>query len=574
MEFIDNLRGGGHVGIELGRSVAAAELRGDPPRVLVAGHAAHASSSVRELGQWIRRWFETVGIKGRTARAVLVDGDVYHYLVNMPAMSDSERHVAAGAEARKLAPVPEGQLAYSHIAVGYVTEGGVAKEKVLISAIHKSTMRDAIDAIEAAGLSADAVTTVPTALAQVMGLLPLIAGITAVTYLSAGRSYLLVFQDGNLELVRDFALRGDSDSIADLVATELRRSFLYFGQHVQGATVQRLILAGPMEGLTDIAPHLLESLGVNVELFDVSDHVDLNNAIDSIEQPALAAAFGAALMARNDSGNLVSAEQINEDRTRWAMSVGRVAAAVLLLCLAGWGSLKLLNLAVNSNRMSQVQEQVSRRQLELQQVRATAQERSSHVARQALLEQLSLETTLIGAVLQRLSQQSLDELVIESVSWHPIVGPSGERYWDAVVQGLVLGKSRSVSQAVFSRFYFAMLSDPVVHGVHLIEPLAVGSEGARSSRPTGQQAGQMSAPGGRSAQSEGTSFNDRVLAVTHDDRNGSSRLSVRETVVSVGQDDPQPLRATLDELPTIGPTATSVVFKVVVQLKSIAGGGK
>jgi Tfp pilus assembly PilM family ATPase len=599
MGFMDNLHGGGRVGIELGRSVAAAELRGDPPRVVGADHAAHAGFSGRELGDWIRRWLETVGIGGRTARAVVVEGDIYHYLVNMSEMSDSERHLAAGAQVRKLSPVPESQLAYSHMAVGYVTEGGVDKQKVLISAIDKSTMRNAVDAVEAAGLRADAVTTVPAALARAMELLPPIGGGTAIAYLSAGRSYLLVFQDGNLELVHDFALRGDgSESTADLAATELRRSFLYFGQRAQGATVQRLVLAGPMEDLSDLAPRLRESLGVNVELFDVSDHIDLNDAIDPIEQPALAVAFGAASMVRSDSGNLVSPEQVNEDRTRRAMSVGRVAAAALLVFLVGWGLLALLNSAVNSNRMAQVQEKVSQRQLELRQVRATAQERSSHAARRALLEQRSLETTLMGVVLQRISQRAPEELVIQNVSWHPVAGARGERYWDAVVEGLVLGDSRSGSQAVFNRFYSSMVSDPIVHGVHLIEPLVVGSEGARSGPAVLQQARELGAWGGRSA-SGGASFNRSLQpgrtryptqlfndksfsnggpAVTRDDRDSSLWLYDQRftcgRVASVGPGNQQPLRTTLDELPAFGPTATSVGFKVAVQLKSIAGGGQ
>ena len=584
MSFMDNLRGAGRVGIELGRSVAAAELRGDPPRVVGAGHAAHAGFSGRELGDWVRRWLETVGITGRAARAVVVEGDVYHYLVNMPEMSDSERHLAAGAEVRKLAPVPESQLSYSHMAVGYVTEGGVAKQKVLISAIDRSTMRNAVDAVEAAGLRVDSVSTVPAALAQAMELLPPIAGGTAIAYLSAGRSYLLVFQDGNLELVRDFTLRGDADSTADLVATELRRSFLYFGQRAQGATVQRLVLAGPMEDLTGLAPPLREALGVNVELFDVSDHVDLADAIDPIEQPALAAAFGAASMLGTDSGNLVSPEQVNEGRTERAMSIGRVAAAALMLFLVGWGLLALLNSAVSSNRVTQVQAQVVQRQAELRQARATAQERTSYAARRALLEQRSLETTLIGAVLQRLGQRAPDELVIERVSWQPVAGPRGERYWDAVVEGLVLGDSRSGSQALFNRFYSMVVSDALVHDVHLIEPLVIGSEGARVGPAVLLQAEQMrqrNAPAARRGVSRRPVQPDR--GVTRYDRDYT--LWAQRGYLATGalppdrgrprqEQAPAPVRTTLDDLPAFGPTATSVGFKVAVQLKSIAGGGQ
>ncbi len=589
MGFIDNLRVGSRVGIELGRSVAAAELRGDPPRVVGAGHAVHAGFSGRELGDWVRRWLETVGISGRAARAVVVEGDLYHYLVNMPEMSDSERHLAAGAEVRKLAPVPESQLVYSHMAVGYASEGGVAKQKVLISAIDKSTMRNTVDAVEAAGLRVDSVTTVPAALAHVVELLPPIAGGTAIVYLSAGRCYLLVFQDGNLELVRDFVLRGGGDSTADLVATELRRSFLYFGQRAQGATVQPLVLAGPMEDLTGLVPPLREALGVNVELFDVSDHLDLAGAVDPVEQPALAVALGAASMVGVDSGNLVSPEQVSEGRTARAMSIGRVAAAALVLFLVGWGLLALLNSAVNSNRIAQVQEQISQRQQELQQVRATAQERSNHTERRALLEQRSLETTLIGAVLQRLSQRAPEELVIESISWHPVVGPRGERYWDAVVAGLVLGDTRSASQAVFNRFYSMIVSDPIVHDIHLIEPLVIGSEGARSGPAVLQRAGQLpqrNAPAVRRG-----SFNNRPLSnhlhgrsdqpaqETRYDRDSSlwlffDRLSLGRGAAASAPRGQGAVRTTLDDLPPFGPTATSVGFRVAVQLKSIAGGGQ
>ena len=566
-------------GVELGRSVAAAELRGDPPRVVAAGHAAHAGFSGRELGDWIRRWLETVGISAKAARAVVVEGDIYHYLVNMPEMSDSERHLAAGAEVRKLSPVPESQLAYSHMAVGYVTEGGVAKQKVLISAIDKSTISNTVDAVETAGLRADSVTTVPAALAQVMKFLPATAGGTAIAYLSTGRSYLVVFQAGNLELVRDFVLRGNADSIADRVATELRRSFLYFGQRVQSATVQQLVLAGPMEDLTGMAPHLREALGVNVELFDVSDHIDLGDAIDPVEQPALAAAFGAASMLSTGSANLVSPEEVSEERTRPALSIGRVAAAALLLFLVGWGLLALLNSSVNSSRLSQLQEQSAQRQQELGQVRATAQERLDHEARRALLEQRALETTLMGAVLQRISQWATEELVIERMSWQPVVGPRGERYWDAVVEGLVIGDSRSASQAFFNRFYSMVASDPIVHDVHLIEPLVIGSEGARSGPAVLQQVEQMRQlnaaviqPGSHAQSPPGAEFLNEFSG-----NRGRGTQPGGSFVTCQSQAQPQansPLRTTLDDLPAVGPTATSVDFKVAIELKSIAGGGQ
>ncbi len=553
MGAFDRFRGrGGRVGIEIGRDLAVVELKGDPPKITAAGHSAHAGYDGVELGGWLRRWLGTLDVSGKTARAVIVDGDVHHFLVSMPEMSDRERHLAAGAEVRKLAPGPAAQLAYSHQAVGYVEETGISRQKVLISAVDRTTLRNAVDTIEAAGLRADTVTTVPAALAKAAELLPPAPGGQAIAYLASGRSYLLVFQNGVLELVRDFVLRAedrdfDPAGMAEVIAEELRRSFLFFGQRAHGASVERLVLAGPMSSLPDLATKLREVLAIDVSPFDVSARVDLGSSIDPFDQPALAVALGAASLEGTAIANLVPPEEVGEEQLHRFFSVGRVAAAVVLLLLAGWGLLALLNASVASRRSAGIEDQLVRTRQELTQARDTAQARDDHRARRDLLERRALETTLMGALLQRVGRAIPDKIALESIGWTRSSGPEGQTYWDAQLNGFVNGDTRSESQAIFNRFYAILQADPIVDDLHLVEPLVIGLEGKRVPPP--------------------------LISAVQERLGGAVRGRPGPVELRGGRPGEVSIRTSLDDLPAFGPSVTSVGFKVGVQLKRIQSGG-
>lgn len=560
MGLFDNFRRGGkRLGLELGRRVAAVEARGDRPTITAAGQSVHAGYSGPELGRWLERWLETADIDARNARAVLTEGNVYHYLVEMPEMSASERHLAAGAEVRKLAPVPAAQLAYGHVAVGETSSG---RQKVLVTAVDKSTVRNATEAVEAAGLSVELITTVPAALVRTAELMPSRAGGMAIAWLSEGRSYLTVFHDGRLELVRDFALRdveveADPEAAAAEIGAELRRSFLYFGQRGQGASVDRVILAGPLSNLEDIRHRLQDSLGIRTELFDLAGQVDLGGEIATDDQPAFAAALGAAALDAGAGANLVPPEEVNETRMKRATSIGGLVAGVLLLLLLGWGVLALLDSSVKASRLAEIEERLGTARTELQEAEATQEARAAHRARRAMLENRALESTLIGAALQRFSMRLPDEVTLTVIEWQRVIGPAGEPYWNARLDGLVLGGSRSDSQAVFNRFWTLLVNDPLVADMHLVEPLVIGNEGARVPPPL-------------------------TAAVREDLRNGVRVIEPQQAAPAGSEnfDNPQSgfqpgsvvVRTTIDDLPPFGASETSVAFKVAVQLKGIDSG--
>ena len=594
MGLMDRFRGNrGTLGIELGSTVAAAQVVGsDSPRLRASGQSGHAGLEGEAMGDWLEQWLDTIGSNATNAHAVVVDEDSYHYLVSMPQMDAKERHLAAGAEVRKLAPVPAGQLAYSHVAVGTVEEEGVTKDRVLIAAMDRGAVTRATDAVGAAGLDADVVTTVPMALAEAHDLLSDTAGGTAIAYLSAGRSYLLVFQDGTLELVRDFVLRSDDrdfdpQAMTELVIAELRRSFLYFGQRAQGAKVDRLVLAGPMANMTDVAARLREGLGISVELFDAASSVDLGSA-DPYDQPAIAVALGAARLDRSAGGSLIAPEDVSERQTRRAVSGGLWVAAVIALILLGLAAWALINSTLLQSRLDDAQTRLAARQAEMADAQGRARERGAHAARVQLLEQRALESTLIGAVMQRVSQRTPDQLALESLEFRPVTGPGGTAYWDVELNGLVFGATRSESQAIFNRFYALLESDPLVDSAHLTENLQIGDAGARTGREfQAPGAGAARAAGGRRGPSGGNGriYGDdwpvvgrnpwlQLLPNNGQGMFGRSGVAGGRAGTTRGADGtPTEFTTTLDELPPFAPTATSVGFTIVLQLKAIAPGG-
>lgn len=556
MGAFDNFRNvfsrGKGLGIELGRELSAVELKGTPPTITAAGHSSHAGYSGAELGGWLARWLKTMGTSAKRARVVVVEGDIQHHIVTMPEMSDRERHLAVGAEVRKLSPVPASQLSYSHMAVGAVEEAGVSQHKVLISAVDKSTLRNALTTVESAGLSVELVTTVPAALVKAADLLAPVAGDTAIAYLAAGRSYLVVIHNGVVELVRDFALRAtdrdfDPKEMTDLITAELRRSFLYFGQRVRGGSVDRLVLAGPMSTLTDLSQRLSEGLGIEVEPFDASGAVQFGIGADPFDQPALAVAMGAATMSGTGAANLLAPEAVAEGKTQRFVSVGRIAAAVVAALVLGAGLLALLDTSVQRGRLAGVEQRVAVARQELDQARATAQTRRDHQARRSVLESRGQESTVIGVLLQHLSQRIPDPVAIESIVWAQVPAPGGEVHWDVQVDGFVLGASRSESQAMFNRFYTLLVNDPIVDDVHMVEPLVIGYEAART-LPALTAAVQN--PADRRALTTTSSERQRALVP------GEVRVET-----------------SLDDLPPFEGTETSVGFKVAVQLKALGAGG-
>lgn len=533
-------RRGRRLGIELGREVAVAEVRGDG-QVGAVARTANPGVSGDELGRWLKRWLHSEGITAAPASLVITDGDVHHYLVDMPPMSDAERYLAAGAELRKLSPVPASQLVYGHVEVGAIDDRGTPKQRVLVSAIDKGTMRQATEAIEAAGLSVASVTTVPTALAHHLRAQPA-AGGNAIAYLASGRCYLVVAQDGVVELVRDFTLRGaagqEPGEVARAAAAELRRSFLFFGQRAQGATVDRLTLTGTLPRMGELARELREALGVPVDVF-ASDSLALDDA------PRFAATLGAVSVGSAAGGSLVPPEQKAEQRVGRLMSVGRLVAGLVILVLVGWALTSFIGSSLQQRRLDELQRRLADRRVELEQARSRAVMRGEHFARRALLEERSYESMMLGALLQRVARSVPEQVTLQSVQLLPLLGPTGMTYWDARLDGLVLGTTRSESQSVFNRFYSLLDADPIVHHVSLVEPLVIGNLEARTLSPITS-----------AAREGGGADRARTQPPASRARPGELRLTT-----------------SLDDLPPFAATETSVGFKLLVQLKAVESGG-
>lgn len=560
MAWLDRVRGrirglfggGGTLGLELGtQAVAAVELDDHaPPEITAFGASPHPGQRGEELGLWLRRWIPTVGASTRTAHAALVEGDLYHFLLRLPEMTEEERGPAVRRELRQQVSVPIDRLAYTHEAVGTEVEDGTVRQVVLAAAAERRHVENAVGALEAAGLQPGLVTTVPLALVRAAEHMVPTPGGMAMAYLAPGRSFLVVFQDGVVEMVREFSLHGDlemkeRDQIIEELTAELRRSFLYFGQRARGASIERLILCGTLPQLRDLTGPLIESLNVEVELYDAADAADLSRLGDGAVtfrsiQPALAVALGAASLPEN-RWNLLSEEAVREPRRRALSFAGAAAAGVVLLLLMAWYGISYLRVMSREGRLDELQSTIAETQVELEEARATQRNRQQFQQRRSLLEYRTMEPPLLAAAMQSISHLVPDQMVFRQIQWQRRFGEEGRPYWDARIDGLVLADTRARSQAIFARFYRRLRQEPEVQDVDVVGSLSIGAEDARRD-PLAERREELS----------------RVSEASRRRREQEAREAADR--------DP------LSEAPELQPTETSVGFTISVKLKTVEGG--
>lgn len=543
--FRELIGGGRRLGIELGSNAAAAvEVGDDPPKLTAFGASPHPGHSGKELGLWLRRWLPSLDTSASTAHVALVEGEIHHLLVRLPEMEHGQRTPAVRRELRQNVSVPVERLRFAHHAVGTVVEEGVRKDVVLVAAADRSTVHAAETGIRAAGLQPGTITTAPAAMVRAAELMPPSPGGLAMAYLAAGRCYLLVFQDGVVEMVREFSLRGDvemkgRERITEELSAELRRSFLYFGQRARGASVDRVVLCGTLPQLRELTGPLEERLGVSVELYDSSEEVEIAGDGDGAStyrsiQPALAVALGAGSLS-GQRWNLLSEEVVQEPRLRALRAAGFGVAALILLLIGLWFVFATIRATTRQARLDRLQAQVSETRVELEQARAVRRARDRHRLRQALLEYRVLEPPLLSSAMQSLSRLVPGEMVFQRVDWRRVLGDDGQPYWNGTISGLVLGDSRGRSQAVFTRFVSALGAEPEVEGVELLGALVIGAEEARENR-----------------------LEDRRAV----GRAGAERRDLDVRATSLTAED-------LRERAELEPTETSVGFTLSVKLKTV-----
>lgn len=539
--------GGKRLGLELGTGAGAAvEVDDEAHRVTAFGASPHPGHRGKELGLWLRRWVPTIGATSRNAHAAILDGEMYHFIMRLPPMTAAERRPAVRREIRQQVSTPIEQLAWAHHDVGTVTEDGAPRQVVLVGVARRQVVDDAVDGLRAADLEPTLVTTVPMALTRAARLLPPQPGGVAVAYLAAGRSFLIVFQDGALELVREFSLHGevqmkDRDELAEELSAEVRRSFLYFGQRARGAKVDRLVMCGTLPQLRELTGPLVDSLGVDVELYDSAAELDLTELGDGAAtyrsiQPALAVALGAAALPE-DQCNLLPEEVAGEPRRRALRVAGLAAAAVIVVLLAGWYAFSSLRVATRESRLESLESDIAGLRVELEQARSTRRDREQHRMRQLLLQYRTQEPPLLASTLQSVSRLVADEMVFRRIDWERRLGPEGEPYWNARVEGLVLGPGRAQSQQIFTQFFERLKAAPTVESVEVVGGLAIGTEDNRRD----------------------------PLQERREALQGTERTALRRLAEEEGRGVATPL----DSLPLVEPNATSVSFTVLVKLRTV-----
>ena len=264
------------------------------------------------------------------------------------------------------------------------------KSEVLVAVVRKKALKEAIDALQAAGIDPKVITFGPLALAA-LGEKKLLAAphriedktdpaidITALArgeklpgpqdgaveaILEAGpdRADFCILRDGNAEVARSLptasratwdAARIDPDALNRMFTPLLRDVKLTLrGRAGRKSPPQRLLLAGPLALLPGAAERLASELDLPVELLGFSAGTQLPATAQSPQDPAAhALALGLALRAQNPRGKLnfrraefAFTKDSSQSRGMYLKLGGAFATVLLLALLFGVAKLSALN---------------------------------------------------------------------------------------------------------------------------------------------------------------------------------------------------------------------------------------
>ncbi|MFC0082164.1 type IV pilus assembly protein PilM [Aciditerrimonas ferrireducens] len=385
------------VGVDIGTSaVRAAEVEigggtptllrfgqvGLPPGVVVDGEVVDRAA----VADALRRLWKSAELSSTTVVLGVAGLRAITRELELPWVPDGEVEAAIRFQAEEIVPFPAEQTVLSAKVVGEAkAEDGSRVRRVLVAACHRELVNGVVGPAEEAGLRVSSVDLVPAALlrALVDSTHPL-GQPEAVVSVGAGLTLVVVHDAGVPQFVRTVPLGGNQATAAIASALDLpmadaeavkRRlgepwpQALAAEQAVQGALgdlvqevrssleyaaslpgrqpVARVVLTGGGSRLRGLQERLHLALGVPVQPVSALARLDVSALELSPEQawsvdPVLAAPIGLALPpppGTIGAFNLLPGEVLARARIRRvtrAVSLGAVAAAVVVLGLGGW----------------------------------------------------------------------------------------------------------------------------------------------------------------------------------------------------------------------------------------------
>jgi len=476
------LKNSSTVGIELsnGRlTIVEMDTHTKPIRVKKFIAATFNDESRDECASHIRKIIDEEGFSSKKVQITFSSSSILYKTINLPQMSKREMRVVLKREAKKEASSFSGEIVYDNLIIGSVEEKGIEKNKVLLVIAPRDEVDDTIAFWREAGIEPQFLTTSSLALLNCLKMFTSEGKEEAIAFLYLGvrKASIIIADQGNLELSRDFilgtttsrgknyshlkeegetSLAGVSESeYTDRVLTEINRSFLYYKHQFRGKRVERIVLGGELAYLETIRASLKERVEQNIDIFLPIKYLDTTNLgaqqkAFQEQLPSLAISLGLCLKEiKHNKINLIPQEIVEQKQLLVRkVAMGTSSAILFLSLLIGY---LCLSVSVSNQQKMLFKQRVFWSEIAPMVTNLTQVERESQLfqSRQYILDNFIHSWTLWQNMLKSLSLLVPDEMLL-----HCVEVEKKEEIYHIDIKGEVVADSAASAQAAFNRFYY------------------------------------------------------------------------------------------------------------------------
>jgi Tfp pilus assembly PilM family ATPase len=279
--------------------------------------------------------------------------------------------------------------------------------------------------------------------------------------LGVSQSALGIFSDGSLLYARDLdwgyaassadtPVADDREVLANRLATELRRSFLYLKQYWE-QDVSQVLICGDMPEIRSLTAPLIERLNIEVETLDTLEGIDTATLPDGFAERASTLRLASSIAVQPPPVNLLPVE-VTAIRTnllgRRIVAGGAAAAIVLGAFLYGTTSA--------TRRDTEQRLNAARRELSALPVPAVAARSGSVVPQNESVQRAALQAwdtqgPAMARVLEALANAAAPGIALRSFG-----ASSGGSHWNVSFEAIALGRDQTEARRSIDQFVGAL----------------------------------------------------------------------------------------------------------------------
>lgn len=398
-----------------------------------------------------------------------------HQFLLLPPAAPRDLDALARREARgdlAVLQVQGGETACG-VAIGGMRQAPAAgmRREVALVAASAEDVRTAIEPLVDAGFAIDGVATPALALTSLArrrrGAIP--GRAQAYLAVNADATGLAIVRDGLLVFAREIpwgyqsepdgpGTPPDPDELAARLASELRRSFLFFKQTFKTG-VDRVITCGDLPHLRSITAPLMTALELEVETLDSMEGIDVTVLPAPVDEfRAQIATLRLAWAVTADGAppiNLLPSDIIAErDRSTWQRAIGAgVAAGVAVSALLFWQT--DLTTRTRTLELRRAQQELSLAEPRAQAATDARERQAVDGVRLAALAAFDAQGPRLARALEAVGQDTPAEVVLSTLKVRAAGG-----VWRVTITGAAVTTDPALAQGAVNRFLRALQASP------------------------------------------------------------------------------------------------------------------